>query len=115
MNGYIIEPMWFYWIEVLDSIKIFAILMCVLGIMGSVMFFILSHDCYSDEEYKLWRKRMRISFGVLVLSAIIVIFVPSSETLIKMKLAEFGTYENVTTVVETIEDMTDKIIDQMGN
>ena len=43
----------------------------------------------------------------------IIVFVPTSNTLIKMKLAEFGTYENVTTIIETIEDMADKIIDQM--
>ena len=113
MNGYIIEPMWFYWVNVLDSINVFAVFMCILGIVGSVVCFILSHGCYSDEEYEMWKKRMKICFGALVLSAIIVIFVPSSETLIKMKLAEFGTYENVSIVVETIENMTDKIIEQI--
>lgn len=113
MNGYIIEPMWFYWVRVLDNISGIALGALLLGLVATVMCFIAESESYFDEDEKMWRKRMRTAFVVAVLSAIIVVFVPSSETLIKMKLAEFGTYENVTIVVETIEDMTDKIIEQI--
>lgn len=113
MNGYIIEPMWFYWVKALDNIYGIAIVVSVLGLIATATCFMMAQDCYSDEEEKMWRKRTGASFVVTVLAVIMVVFVPSSDTLIKMKLAEFGTYENVTTVIETIENMTDKIIEQI--
>jgi len=113
MNGYIIEPMWFYWVRVLDNISGVTLGVLILGTVATVLCFLMEQDCYSEEDYKMWRKRVWASFIVVVLSAITVVFVPSSDTLVKMKLAEFGTYENVRTVIETIEDMTDKIIEQI--
>lgn len=113
MNGYIIEPMWFYWVRVLDNIKEIAVVALILGVVAGGFCFLVAQDCFSEEEYKLWKKKIIISFCAVVLSAIILVFVPSRETLVEMKIAEFGTYENVTTVIETIEDMTDKIIEQI--
>lgn len=113
MNGYIINPMWFYWVRVLDNIKEIAVVALILGVVVVGFCFFMAQDCFSEEEHKIYKKRTIISFCVVVLSAIMLVFVPSRETLVEMKIAEFATHENVTTVIETIEDMADKIIEQI--
>lgn len=113
MSGYIIEPMWFYWVRVLDNIKEIALVVLILGVVAVGFCLLLAQESFSEEEYKALKKKAIISFCAVVLSAIILVFVPSRETLVEMKLAEFATHENVTTFIETIENMTDKIIEQI--
>ena len=120
MNGNIIDPMWFYFLNVVDNLGFILGGVLLISFIGfgvlAIITALMTGEGFDnkDEEYQglcKWRKVLGI---ILVISALTIIVVPDSETLIKMKLAEFGTYENVTTIIENIEQMADRIIDQMG-
>lgn len=121
MNEYIINPSWFYWISVASAVKIGAV---IVGFLALVILFICLIDysfnkdmigfgakykaeCESDKKVG---KIMAIVCGVML---IIAILVPSRETLIQMKLAELGTYDNANKAIEMIQDATDYILDHI--
>lgn len=113
MNGYVIDPMWFYWISVGTALKTVSVFVAILGLLATGVFVV----CYLEatgDEVQIARKALITSSTVMIVFTLLGIFVPGEETLIKMKLAEFGTYENITTIIEAIENTADKIIEQMG-
>lgn len=115
MNGYIIEPMWFYWVDVLAGLKeVFIIVACVAGVCGGMGILFYCADNYMDEEEKSkvikWVKIWAVIISTLILLAILI---PSKETMIQMQLAKFGTYENVEKAIEAIQDATDYILEHL--
>lgn len=116
MTGPIINPMWFYWISVIDSIKIVLIVFLIL--IYFVLFvstICLVMDCDDFEEFHGKIKKIKATY--ILISAIVlnigICFIPSSETLIRMEIAKHTSYENVTIVVEKMEEITDHIIHEM--
>lgn len=116
---FIIDPIWFYWLQVADAIKgICDILTIVIGGALALMAFlcvyltVFEYDDYTDECTKLLKyvKRMVPIFAVTMLC---VIFIPSKRTLIEMEIAKHATYSNVESVKEQIKDATDYILDRL--
>ena len=115
MSGYIINPMWFYWVDVLDGLEsIIVILAYLIGVGGFIGGLIYCADNYIDDEEKprviRWVKIWAVTISVLIL---LTVLIPSKETMIQMQLAKFGTYENVGHVIETIQDATDYILEHL--
>ena len=123
--NYIINPMWFYWISVVDGIKGALICSLILSMVISFTFFTIIMVDYRDEaynpeawcvsestitEYKMFRKYLIISVIVLAVSAIGLIFIPSKNTLIEMQIAKYATYENAEISVESIKSAVDYIV-----
>lgn len=115
MSGYIINPMWFYWVDVLNGLELlFVILASALGVGGFIGALCYSADNYIGEEEKpkliRWVKIWAVITSMLILLAILI---PSKETMIQMQLAKFGTYENAEKALETIQDATDYILEHL--
>lgn len=123
--NYIINPVWFYWISVVDGIKGALICSLILSMVISFIFFTIIMVDYRDEaynpeawgvsestitEYKMFRKYLIISVIVLAVSAIGLIFIPSKNTLIEMQIAKYATYENAEISVESIKSAVDYIV-----
>lgn len=107
--NYIINPMWFYWISVIDRLKIFALcadFICVICV--GVIFFVRLDACGEDE--KTCTKWIHIFLALFIVLTLISIFVPSRNTLIEMMIARNATTENATTAVEAIKSAVDYII-----
>lgn len=113
MEGYIVDPMWFYWLQLSSSGRTF--LMVVSGIaLGMIAFIMLLAclDCCSDGFGEIAKKlRKYIILGIIGL--VISLLLPSEETLIRMKLAEYATYENAEAVIREITGMADHIIEEL--
>ena len=116
---YIIDPMWFYWLQVADAVNgICGILTIILGValvlMGVfyVCLAIFGGDDYTDECAKLFKyiKRLATVFAITMLC---VIFVPSKRTFVEMEIAKHATYSNVESVKEQIKDAADYILDRL--
>lgn len=121
---YIINPMWFYWLSVVDRacqlVRTAAILLVIL----SAALFVAAAFCkYAavyqnavDEEcfeYATGVKMQRIATvvaAVAAILAIIYVFIPSEETLIEMQIARFTTAENAEWTVNAIKSATDYIV-----
>lgn len=116
MNDYIINPSWFYWISVCEGAKILCYtigVLCAAGvIIGTMSYFV--DKGFNDDTAELGKK-WAVRFGVAVIVAVLIgTLIPSKETLIQMKLAELGTYDNANKVIEIIQDATDYILDRIG-
>lgn len=121
---YIINPMWFYWLSVVDKACQLAITAAILLVILSAALFIAAAFCkYAavyknavDEEcfeYKTGVKMQKIATAAVAVAAIlfiICVFVPSKETLIEMQIARFTTVENAELALDAIKSATDYIV-----
>lgn len=116
MNDLIIDPLWFYWLEVIDTAKHLCMLAPILALLILFLSYFLGTWSGADSDKAFEQKMLKRVIIAAIVSAVIFVvgmFIPSEKTLIKMKLAEFTTKSNVETILETIDDKTDKLIDAL--
>lgn len=112
MTGYVINPWFFYWLQIINALAIFIwIIGVVLLAIVAICWFapIVGGDLTAQESYIKIRKALLISIGVCILA----ILIPSKETLISMELAKHVTYENVNIFIEKTEEAADYIVDKI--
>lgn len=120
--NYIINPSWFYWLGVVNSMRGFMIAAFVIAIIIiGVALIVIPWNTYiirefpnvSDDERKTLRfftKALKVAIGVCVASGLFLVFVPSKETLIEMMIAKQATYENATWTVDTLKSAVDYVV-----
>jgi hypothetical protein len=116
---YIIDPMWFYWLQIVDSIQgvcgVIAILSGVIGVIMLVFYFASVVEGCTDEEDS--RKRLKGLIKPLavcfIIAMTVAVFIPSKQTLIEMEIAKHATYSNVESIKEQITDAADYILDRL--
>ncbi len=117
MNGYIINPMWFYWVNIANTAKTaFGILAGILFLLGLCsVWALIDSDLFDDEETeKYWKATRWVIAGGLV-CLIAAIFIPTKNTLIEMQIAKYATWENAEWTVGAIKDAVDYIVDAIGS
>lgn len=109
MNGYIINPARFYWVDVVDAVKCFAIVSAIILLLGAgLVGFMFMDDVFADERKRFGKIIPKVAIvGVIFLLA--AIFIPSKETLIEMQVAKYATWENAEWTVDAIKDVVDYI------
>ena len=115
---YIINPSWFYWLNVADSALVFLCSICgvsALCFIGSLIARGICADEYAPKESKekmrkITRKITRISLIAFLVSGFIAIFIPSKNTLIEMMIAKTATYDNVSWTIEQVKQAVDYVI-----
>ena len=120
--NYIINPSWFYWLGVVESMLHFMVAAFVLSIAFVVASAIIipmnismirEFPDMSDDERKtaqFFTKALKIAIGVLVISGLVLVFVPSKETLIEMMIAKQATYENATWTLDALKSAVDYVV-----
>ena len=120
--NYIINPSWFYWLGVVESMLHFMVAAFVLSIAFVVASAIIipvdisvirEFPDISDGERKtvqFFTKALKIAIGVLVISGLVLVFVPSKETLIEMMIAKQATYENATWTLDALKSAVDYVV-----
>ena len=120
--NYIINPSWFYWLGVVNSMRGFmlAAFIVALIIVGVALIvipvnikLIQDYPSISDDERKVVRfftKALKVSIGVCIVAVLFLVFVPSKETLIEMMIAKQATYENATWTVDALKSAVDYIV-----
>lgn len=118
---YIINPMWFYWLQVVDGLNGCMFAACVIvgiAFAVSLCWYITARfpdDREFDElgkvHYVRLGKKFSIGFGVaFFILMIAAILIPSKETLVSMMIAKFATYNNAQLTVDTIKSAVDYIV-----
>lgn len=121
---YIINPMWFYWLSVVDRVCRLVSTAAILLLLLSVALFVaaafckyaaVSRDTVDKEcfDYVTGAKMQRIATvvaAVAAILAIIYVFIPPRETLIEMQIARFTTVENAECALDAIKSATDYIV-----
>jgi len=111
---YIINPSWVYWLNVLNTVHIIAGIIAVLsGIGSAVLVFglMLMYDDYvGTDTYTQLRRAAKIFFIIFIITVLGAIFIPSSETMLTMKMTELATKENIQYTSEQLKELIDYII-----
>lgn len=118
--NYIINPSWFYWINVLESAKDFATILLILAVIGLGVLIViaavnyeLGDKLFEDSEWKMYLKIKKLipkAVIVVLIICAIATFLPSKETLISMMIAKYATKENLGMTVEGIKSAVDYIM-----
>lgn len=113
----IVSPWIFYLIDLADNVDTICLILVLLS-AASLIFFAgyyaegcISPNCKVWESFIKWLKR---DIAVLIISLLAVVFIPSKETMYKMLVANYVTYENVETATDAIKDSVDYIFDKLN-
>lgn len=115
--NYIIEPSFFYWLSVAEAVKtLFGVIAGLCGAGGIVvgsLYFMSSADFGKEaRDTKIFHKMFTVLLSLVLISIPIAIFVPSKETLIEMKIAQYATYENIDTAQSKVKEVIDYIFEK---
>lgn len=109
--NYIINPMWFYWIEVVTKIDnllgwfgVAAFVICICAFLGWA-------GICEDEGSRA--KAKKVTFNAIIVNIVLMIvtaLIPSQSTLVAMIAAKFTTYENLESSIDMIKAALDYII-----
>lgn len=116
MGTPIVDPMWFYWISVVDNVKcVFSVIAFIVSAMLIATIIIMAAECDDLDEFRQAFKKFKgLQIGTFTVCLVLMIcFMPSSETLIKMEIAKHATYENTTIAIEKIEEVAKDIIHEL--
>lgn len=120
--NYIINPSWFYWLGVVNSMRSFMLVAFIVAIIIVGVSLIVipvnvkliqEYPSISDDERKVVRfftRALKVAIGVCVASGLFLVFVPSKETLIEMMIAKQATYENATWTVDALKSAVDYVV-----
>lgn len=120
--NYIINPSWFYWLGVVNSMRGFMLVAFIVAviIVGVALIvipvnvkMIQDYPSISDDERKAVRfftKALKVAIGVCIVAGLFLVFVPSKETLIEMMVAKQATYENATWTVDALKSAVDYVV-----
>ena len=110
---YYISPSWIYWINVVDSLRIFFISLMLISGCCMIFAFPIAIVEYVMKESTF--KKLEITACVIfILSLFCMLFVPSKEVLIEMEVAKLATKQNVELTVESLKNIVDYIIDAVA-
>ena len=113
--NYIINPAVFYWMSVLDGLKTISGIFFAIGCASIVSTFIIwtvnADIDFDDEDTKRWFKYLKISIAITAVTAIVLIAIPSKNTMIQMLVAKCATYDNANLTVESLKSAVDYIVE----
>lgn len=106
----IVNPWLFYWMNVCSSVKVVAVLTMIAGSLGTLFFGAGAIVCTLDEQdesINLCKKCFASLVWILVVSALVVMFVPSKDTILMMQAARLATTDNINAVFEALKSAID--------
>ena len=112
--NYIIDPMWFYWINVMKGLEVIFVLLIASSAVAVFVFgvwFFSNLEWPKDREFLMAKKGLMISIPILIVSFLAFIFVPSKETLIEMQVAKLATQDNAQWTVDAVKSAVDYIVE----
>ncbi len=110
----IINPLWFYLIDTITSLKM--VFLIAGGLTATVLGIIsLCHAGWSTKDlHNFWKCKVTRIFAVIAPILIIVgCLVPGTETAYKMLVASLVTPDNIAAVGESVSSVVDYIIDSV--
>lgn len=113
--NYIINPAVFYWMSVFDGLKLVTAIFFVIGCASIVSTFIIwavnADFDYDDPDAKRWFKFFKISIAITAATSIVLIAIPSKNTMIQMLVAKYATYDNANWTMESLKSAVDYIVE----
>ena len=122
---YIINPWFFYFANLLGSFWTLISIVLFLAIIGTVGFSVwwlmeayvsdfFVHDDNESPFSKFCKKIIKVSVIVTIISAVLMVAVPSEETANKMMISSFITKENIEKIKEETKEGAKEIVDYIA-
>lgn len=117
MNS-IISPWAFYWISIVDNIRILLIIVLIVLMIGEAIMFVCTMsdaDLFSFRDENV-AKEVKICIKVAIVTfviAILVCVIPDSDTCYKMLAAKMFTQDNINSATEYVTDVIDYAVDKV--
>lgn len=120
--NYIINPSWFYWLGVVQSMRSFMVAAFIVAIIiVGVSLIIIPVEVKMIQDFPtmcaderkavmFFTKALKVAIGVCILAALFLVFVPSKDTLIEMMIAKQATYENATWTLDALKSAVDYVV-----
>lgn len=109
----IISPWLFYFADICSTISTLFIVLFVIS-LGLVAFAgCLTYDCFDNDEHAKAIKFLKISILCAVITGLIGVFCPKSETVYKMIIASQITEDNLNKGKESAKELVDYIIEKV--
>lgn len=121
---YIINPWFFYLSNLFDNLGTVSVCIFVIAIFGTLLFagILLYMRCDEYDEYyehddnkpliKFLKKMLKISIIITIVSATLMTFIPSEETINKMIISSFITKENIEGVKTDAKELVDYVVEK---
>ena len=112
----IINPWWFYLIDVLGSLKdiCYNILGGIIAIIAIIAVIDLIMWLFDDREWDYLKKAFKIGLSVFIPCLILYGVIPSEKTMYTMMVANFVTHENVEIATEAIQYGVDYVFEKLN-
>ena len=115
----VISPRLFYIIDLLDKLREmtnYSILDHCSGIFLVGFAAFLEVENWEDKTILKLKKGLKLSIIPIVITSVMYIAIPSEETVYKMLVSKYVTYENIDKATDTIKDGVDYIFEKLdGN
>lgn len=111
----IIDPMIFYWIDILDKSTVLPLYIILAGILVTAFIVITGavKDCTMEQLSKdltNWSILIMVLFSI---TGLVSIFIPSKDTMYKMLIAKQVTPHNLQVTGETVDKALDKVAEKI--
>ena len=101
----IINPMWFYWMNVFDKLQFVSFVISMLtGITG-----VIALGCYCDDHDNDALRDSKRLLLVALCFGLVALFTPSEKTMTKMLIASQVNETNVERAKEVVDYIVDKV------
>lgn len=107
----VINPWVFYLIDGADTLKLGALFFgTVIGLILLAIGASAVDEAVSDEEEKSAKKKMKTGITMFIIGAVLFVFLPSSETALKMAIAKNVTYDAVDAAKDVVVQVYNDIL-----
>lgn len=117
---YYINPIWFYLMGLVDDLKGVEIVLCMISaFIGVISIFpiAMNYDVldfkHLDDGNKLLLKVFKTCIITIVITGVLAVFTPSSETCEKMLISSVVTHENVESTKEDAKEFVDYLFEKI--
>lgn len=120
MSEYIIDPKWFYLVDVISDFEValifigvlsLVVLLVFVGVQASVVADEFSEDGKARETARL-QKIIKL-FAIPAVCILLAVLLPSEKTMYEMMIAKYITHENISFSVEAVKSAVDYIVEAL--
>ena len=116
----VINPWVFYAMSVTDSLKTIAIITLIGSLIVAVIVFImttinLEFEGIDGDTFKFAKRLAKPLVGFIAAATLMIVLLPSSQTITKMLIAQNVTYERVEVAADTVREVYEDIMGLFAN
>jgi hypothetical protein len=111
----IIDPMIFYWIELVEKLQLAPIYVGMLGVLlvCSLPLYLMEADLPTSQENKIIKIAITIFSVLFIATSLLAFLAPSKDTMYKMLIAKQVTPHNLQVTGETVDKALDKVVEKI--